>query len=237
MPDHAILTADAHRDLRVRPDRSADAGDAVMCAMVVASEFRQVQNEYPILFRRNLEHDSFAAFAMFGFEVGENLFLDDTRWAARYLPLSIAIQPFLIGRPNGGGGARQVHIDLASPRVGDRGVRVFEEDGSATSYLEAVIEKLQLLDAGYEASSDFFAALRRHELLEPLTLEVPLADGSTNSLVGFHVIDEMRLLSLDPATLVALHQAGHLMPIYMALASLANIGALVARKNQQLRHG
>ena len=73
MPNHAILTADAHRNLKVRSDRAGDAGDAVMCAMVVPDEFRQVQNEYPILFRRNLEQDSFAAFAMFGFENGENL--------------------------------------------------------------------------------------------------------------------------------------------------------------------
>ncbi|MCC2977439.1 SapC family protein [Sphingomonas sp. PL-96] len=238
MPDHAILTADAHRDLRVRPGRSAAAGDAVMCAIVVPDEFRQVQNEYPILFRRNLEHDSFAAFAMFGFENGENLFLDGDRWAARTLPLSVAIQPFLVGRPEGAESAtRQVHIDLASPRLGNEGVRLFEEDGQPTPYLETVIEKLGALDAGYQASADFFAALRRYELLEPFALEVPLVDGSVHRMIGFHVIDEARLRALDQVALADLHQAGHLMPIFMALASLANIGALVARKNQRLRHG
>lgn len=238
MPIHAILTADAHRNLKVRSDRAGDAGDAVMCAMVVPDEFRQVQNEYPILFRRNLEQDSFAAFAMFGFEDGENLFLDDRRWAARYLPLSIAIQPFLIGRPAGiDAPERQVHIDLDSPRLGSDGVRIFEEDGSPTPYLEAVIEKLRVLDAGYAASAGFFAALRRYDLLEPLSLEVPLPDGTIHRLVGFHVIDEARLRALDPAEIAELHGAGHLMPLYMALASLANIGALVARKSQRLRHG
>jgi hypothetical protein len=238
MPDHAILTADAHRDLRVRPGRSAEAGDAVMCAIVVPDEFRQVQNEYPILFRRNLEQDSFAAFAMFGFENGENLFLDGDRWAARTLPLSVAIQPFLIGRPEGTESAtRQVHVDLASPRLGNEGLRLFEEDGQPTPYLQTVIEKLGALDAGYQASGDFFAALRRYELLEPFALEVPLVDGSVHRMIGFHVIDEARLRALDPVALADLHQAGHLMPIFMALASLANIGALVARKNQRLRHG
>ena len=238
MPDHAILTADAHRHLRVRTERSAASGDAVMSAMVVPDEFRQVQNEYPILFRRNLEHDRFTALAMFGFEDGENLFLDGTRWAARYLPLSIAIQPFLIGRPEGtDSGVRQVHIDLASPRLGSEGLRIFEEDGIPTPFFQTVVEKLGMLDAGYQASIDFLSALRRHDLLEPLSLEVPLADGSTHRLVGFHVIDEDRLRALDPAAVAELHQAGHLMPIFMALASLANVGALVARKNQRLRHG
>jgi len=46
-----------------------------------------------------------------------------------------------------------------------------------------------------------------------------------------------RLRALDPGALAELHAEGHLMPIFMALASLSNIGALVARKNRTLGHG
>lgn len=238
MPDHAILTAEAHRDLRVRTERGAALGDDVMCCVTVPDEFRRVQNAYPILFRLNLERDSFTALAMFGFETGENLFVQDERWDARYIPLAIDIQPFLIGRAGDGSDAGQVHIDMASPRIGQGdGVRVFDEDGRPTPYLEAITEKLGALDAGYRAAPEFFAALRRHDLLEPLTLEITLDDGSTNRLVGFHVIDEVRVRTLDPATLGDLHAHGHLLPVFMALASLSNIGALVERKNRGLRHG
>lgn len=238
MSRHAILTAEAHGELRVRRERGAELGDAVMSCVTVPSEFRQVQNEYPIVFRMNPERDSFTALAMFGFETGENLFLEGGRWDARYRPLAVEIQPFLIGMPADGAGARQVHIDLGSPRIGDgEGIRVFDEHGRPTPFLETVADNLGALDAGHQQTESFLAALRRHKLLEPMSLEVSLEDGSTNRLVGFHVIDEDCLRALDGDSLGELHSEGHLMPIFMAIASLANISALVARKNRRLHHG
>ena len=245
MSDHVILTAEAHADIRIRTERSAELGDAVMCCMTVPTEFRQVQNEYPILFRLNAERDSFTALAMFGFETGENLFLSESGWDARYRPLAMEIQPFLIGTPADEAGDKQVHLDMASPRVvaagggrgGDEGVRLFDEHGRPTPFLERVAENLGALDAGYQASGPFFAALARHRLLEPMALEVPLDDGSTNRLVGFHIIDEDRLRALDADAVAELHAEGHLMPIFMAVASLSNLTALIARKNRRVRHG
>ncbi|WP_375404157.1 SapC family protein [uncultured Sphingomonas sp.] len=241
MADHAVLTAEAHRTLRVRTDRAAELGDGVMCCLAMPAEFRDVQNEYPILFRHNSERDGFTALAMFGFETDENLFLEDDVWDARHRPLAMEIQPFLIGGADSAG-AKQVHVDMASPRIvprsgGDEGIRVFDELGRPTPYLEKIAERLGLLDDGYQGATDFFDALRRYDLLEPLTLDVTLDDGSTNRLVGYHVIDEDRLRALDAAALGDLHAGGHLMPIFMALASLANLGELIARKNRRVAHG
>jgi hypothetical protein len=114
---------------------------------------------------------------------------------------------------------------------------VFDDAGRPTRYLEAVSEQLGELDEGWQTSGDFFAALRRYELLEPLTLEITLDDGSVNRLVGFHVIDEARLSALDAVALGGLHAEGHLMPIFMAVASIGNFNALVARKNERLGDG
>ena len=238
MSEHALLDAQTHRDLRVNIDRRAELGDGIMCSIAVPHEFRQVQAEYPILFRLNLERDDFTSLAMFGFETGENLFLDEGGWDARYRPLAVDIQPFLIGTSQDGSGPKQVHIDMASPRIGrGEGMRVFDEFGLPTPYLESITEKLGALDEGYQASGAFYAALRRHDLLEPMSLEVTLDDGSTNRLVGFHVINEDRLRALDAGSLHELHSEGHLMPIFMAVASLSNLGALIARKNRRLRDG
>ena len=234
---HAILSADDHRDLRVRSERGAALGDCVMSCPTMPDEFRQVQAEYPILFRRSAERDGFTALAMFGFETGENLFLDGDRWDARYRLLAIEIQPFLIGQPPAGTTGKQVHVDLASPRLGPEGVRVFDEAGRPTPYLDSVTESLGALDQGYQSSAAFFDALQRHELLEPLTMEITLDDGSVNRLVGFHVIDEARLRDLDASALGELQRDDHLMPIFMALASLSNLNALIARKNRRSSHG
>ena len=51
------------------------------------------------------------------------------------------------------------------------------------------------------------------------------------------MIDEEKLRALEPGALAELHSAGHLMPIFMTLASLANLSALIERKNRRLGHG
>ncbi len=239
MTQHAVLDKNAHRELRIRADAGAELGDAVMATLTVPSEFRNIQGHFPILFRREIDRDDFMALALLGFENGENLFLEGDRWDARYRPLSLAIQPFLIGRPANGDGPGQVHVDLGHPRIapGGEGIRLFDVDGMATPYLEDIAERLGALDEGYRRSKAFFDALAAYDLLEPFSLEVTLDDGATNSLVGFHIIDEDRLRALDAAALGALHAEGHLMPIFMALASLSQLSALVERKNRKAGRG
>lgn len=238
MTDHQLLTPEAHADLRVHRGRGADYGDAVMSCVTVPDEFRQVQAHYPILFRRNIERDEVVAVALFGFEDGENLFLSGDRWDAGYVPLAIDIQPFLIGGAPESDAAKQVCVDLASPRIAaGEGVRVFDEFGRPSPYLETVAEQLGALDAGWQGAASFYAALRRHDLLEPLTFEITLDDGSTHRLVGFHAINEDRLRGLDAAALGDLHAEGHLMPLFMAVASIGNIAALVDRKNRRIADG
>lgn len=239
MSRHQIVDNATHRDLRVLTDHSADLGDAVMACLIVPDEFRMVQSEFPVVFRRDLETGKFSAWALFGFEEGENLFLAGDQWQARYKPLALAIQPFLIGR-GGDSAAAQVHIDMDHKRTSTaqaRGVRLFDDHGMPSPYLEEIAEKLGLLDAGYRGSADFHTALVQYDLLEPFSLEVPLADGTVHSLVGFHTIHEERLAALEAAALGELHQAGYLMPLFMALASLSQFGALVARKNRTYASG
>ncbi|KQT31751.1 multidrug transporter [Sphingomonas sp. Leaf412] len=227
---HAILNADDHRTLRIDTSRGADRGDAQMACLLTPDEFRRAQDEYAILFRQNATRDRVDAYALLGFENGENLYLAGDRWDARYVPLAMDIQPFLIGR---GGESAQVHVDMDHPRIsaGGEGVRVFDDLGRATPYFEGVVERLGRLDAGYRAAAAFVTALERYDLLEPLTLEVTLDSGATNRLVGFLSVDEERLRALDAAALGDLHRDGHLLPLFMAVASLGNIGRLVARKN------
>jgi hypothetical protein len=239
MSNHCILNPAEHGELRVHTHADAALGDGAMAALVVPGEFRKLQSEYPIVFKRDLESGQFSALALFGFENGENLYLAGGAWDARYRPLSMAIQPFLVGRSASGEGAGHVHVDMDHPRISTtgEGMRVFDETGQPTPYLEKIADMLGMLDEEYRASSDFFAALERHELLEPFTLEVPLSDGSKNTLVGFHTIAEEKLEALDGDALGDLHAGNHLLPIFMAMASLSNFSGLVARKEARLTGG
>lgn len=234
MPDHVALSPDIHRQLRISQERSEAMGDGVMCCLTFPEEFRSLQAHYPILFRLNDQRDDFTCMALFGLETGENLFLGSGRWDASYIPLAMNIQPFLVGVSEGD---RKVVLDQNSPRLTkDDGIRVFDEDGEATEYLQSVSRRLRDLDTGFRNSGKFTAALKKHNLLEPLAIDITLQDGSQNRLVGFHTIYEERLSLLSGAALAELQAQGYLLPVYMALASLSNLGQLIARKNKAGNH-
>ena len=235
MSQHQILTPEAHADLRIRAEAGSELGDGVMAALAVPAEFRRLACEFPILFRRDGASGDWGALVLFGFEPGENLYLQAPHWDAACRPLSIAVQPFLIGRSAGGDSPSQVHIDMAHPRIasGGEGVRVFEADGSPSPFLEEAIEMLGLLDDGYQASANFFAAIDRYELLEPFSMDVTLDSGAAHRLVGYNIVNEETMAALEPGILAELHAAGHLAPLYFAMASLGNLGKLVRRKNRK----
>ena len=109
-------------------------------------------------------------------------------------------------------------------------MRVFDDSGQPTPYLEQAIAMLEELDDGHRGSEAFFAALDRHDLLEPFALDIVLGEGREHRLVGYHLIDEAKLRGLEPAAVGELHAAGHLLPLFMALASLGNLGKLARRR-------
>lgn len=239
MSEHAIVNPADHGNLRVHTEAGARFGDATMACLAVPAEFRMAQAHYPIVLRRDLASGKLAALALFGFEEGENLFLVGDRWDAAYRPLAQVVQPFLIGRTADADGPGQVHIDLAHPRIstGGEGVRLFDESGRPTPYLEDIAGKLGDLDHYWRESAGFFAAIERHGLVEPFTLEVTLDDGAQHTLVGYQTINEERLAALDGEALADLHRDGHLGPLYMLVASLAQFPALLARRNARSARG
>lgn len=236
MTSHQILNPADHRELRIKAAAGVEYGDGVMSCLAVPAEFRRLAGEYPILFHFDGERQAFSALALFGFEPGENLFLDGARWDASCRPLAMAVQPFLVGRSRDNQGPSQVHVDMAHARIASdgEGMRVFDDGGQPTPFLEEVADMLGGLDQGYQASSEFFAALDRYDLLEPFSMDVTLDDGAMHRLVGYHLVNEERLNALEPAVLAELQRAGHLEAIYMTLASLGNLGKLVRRKNRRV---
>ncbi len=229
MTNTALLNNVEHGNLRVDTRRTIDLGDDVMFALTFPAEFRDLQAHYPIVFRKTPE-GSFQPIALFGFKDGQNLFLDETRWDAGYLPLSIERQPFLIGVD---GDELMVYIDLDSPRVGTGlGEAVFLEHGGTSEFLERMNSRLLALYHGLQSTPAFVTVLLEHDLLESFTLDVELDDGTRNRLAGFYAINEERLAGLDGPALSRLNQSGYLQPIYMAIASVSNFRALIERMNQ-----
>jgi len=241
MTRHVLLDNVSHKDLRILPGYAHHLGFGVGLARVFPAEFVQLQMEYPLVFMRNRESGHFEPVAIFGLTENENLYLTDSGWDARYIPLSIQRQPFLIGfRETTEGGLPQrtpvVHVDMEHPKVSlTEGEPVFLEHGGESPLLERMSSVLMAIHEGGEANLRFSRLLAGLDLVESSTMEFILDSGEKFNLSGLYVINEDRLRTLNGAALEVLHQAGHLQDIYMMLASMPNFRRLVDRKNRALR--
>jgi len=240
LSNFAMLNNVDHKDVRVITDRSVAYGDNVMFATTFPAEFRSVQACYPILFHKDARGE-FYPVALFGFQDGENLFLDASGWHARYVPAMIRRQPFLIGfgpaAAEGDGDRRRLlSLDMDSPRVSkERGEPLFEPLGGRTPFLEEMATLLERLYHGTEHGKEFVKALQEHGLIESVTFEITLQDGSKNQLLGFYAIDEEKVRALPDEVLGRFSREGFLMPLFMMLASTVNMAVLVELKNARMK--
>ena len=235
MARHVVLDNVAHKNLKIITRRAAELGDNVAAAGVFPMEFRALQAEYPIVFRKVAETGAYEPVAVFGFESGENLFLRAGGWDASYLPMSIERQPFLIGLDGENAGERMsVHIDMDSRRVSEReGEPVFLEFGGVTPYLDHIRSVLLAIHEGHGANRAFSDALIERGLIEPFALDVELKDGVRRRMEGFYGINEETLGALGGDALEALHRKGFLEAAYMTLASLSNFRKLIRWKQEE----
>lgn len=231
----ALLDNINHRHLRVRTERSAALGDARQFALALPAEFRQLQAHFPIVFQA--VDGGFQPIVLLGFEEGQNVFLTNAGWDVPVVPMAMQRDPFLIGR---NGDDLQLHVDLDSPRVvrpeeGDVGTAIFMPHGGHSEYLDEVVALLEQLHAQAQRLPAFIGALTRHQLLEPFVLDVTLSDGSEGRVSGLFTIHEERLAELPGDALEALQREGHLLPIYMQIASLSNLSDLAERQARLVR--
>ena len=234
MSRYEVLNKEKHRQLRVKTGYGEALGDAVMYVMTYPMEFRDIQNCYPILFTKDPNTGGFFAAAVLGFDADQNLFLQDDRWDATYIPALSKRQPFLIATAGEGDDKPPVvSLDLDHPRISqDEGEALFDSKGELSEFLNQKIALLDNLHRGLQHSVGFIDALLQHQLLEQITLDIAFNDGEKKSLQGFYSIAEERLYQLKGDVLESLNRAGYLQPVFMAVASLSRMRDLIERRNR-----
>lgn len=221
----ALLDNLHHADLRLDVRLRAEWGDAVSAVPTVPAEFQALQGSFPIVFKETSEGGGLQAVALLALTREHSRHVADGVWQAAHLPWSLERQPLLVGRD---GERWVVHVDLDSPRLSaERGDPLFLAHGAPSPVLERRVAVLQALHEGLQGMPAFVDALLRHDLLEPLSLDIPRPDGSLHRVGGFSVINQDRLAALPGRVVADLHDAGHLLPIHMALASMSRFRDLI----------
>ena len=236
---YVLLNNVEHQNLKVITERSARYGDDVNFVLTFPLEFRNIQACYPIFIKKDANTGQFAPVALFGFEAGENLFLSDDGWSTHYIPLRIRRHPFLIGfqqvQGEGDTSRAVVSIDINSPRVSEtEGEALFLAHGGVSDYMTSMTEMLETIRLASDMNEGFTDALVKLDLIEAVTMQVELKNGSKHELIGYYTINEEKLQQLDGEALGKLNGENYLESIYMILASMSRFRTLVEKKNERI---
>ncbi|PCK03383.1 MAG: peptidase [Alteromonadaceae bacterium] len=243
MPKFVALDSRQHRNLKIDPDKVEKQSDKERMVPVVINEFSKLIVHFPIVITKNTETRRFACVALLGFEEGENLFWESNAWNAIYTPLNIARQPLFIGTEKGKEPAVCINMESdcivnhtqVQAQTKDKGKALFDEYGNDTEFLLQFKGMLAELIEGDAHTSTLIQALLDFDLLTPIQLEITFDDQSSSQIAGLYTIDEKKLENLAEEEFAVLRRQGMLKPIYIMIASISNIYALIQKKNQRLK--
>lgn len=240
MANNVLLNNVSHQNLKVITRFGAEFGDNLSSVLVFPTEFIELQKEYPILFRRNLETQKFHTTVLLGLSQNENLYLNPNHgsgWAANYIPASVAKGPFLIGfqaQDSDNNKAPVIHIDLDHPKVSqENGYPLFLEHGGNSPYLEHIAKTLNSIHHGMALQDVMFDMFSELDLLEPIDIDIDLNNNEKLKLIGNYTINEDKLTALSGDQLEKLNKKGFLPLAYAVITSLTNIRRLTEIKNSK----
>ena len=225
-----------HAQLKIK--QAPCAADHVMFTPVYTTEMRALQSNFPLMLYKNPADGAFTPIALFGFEQGENLFVEGDRWTSQYIPMLIQRGPLMIateGETSTGEPSRVIAIDMDHPNVSEtEGEPLFLEFGGNTPYLDRLATMLEGIHQGHTLTPLFVDALYAQGLITAITLKITLNNGQDHALEGFYAIDDEKLQDLNEHAIADLHCKGHLLPAYMMVASQSQLKRLIELKNDRL---
>ena len=237
MGQHVLLNNVDHHELRLITRHGAMFGDNVNQVLVYPSEYQDIQRHYPIFFRQ-IEGGGFKSVALLGFDREENLFLEDDRWNAAYVPALLRIGPFLIGQPKAAPGEdpppdaeAMILVDTGHPRISrGEGEMLFLAHGGNSPALTQVTQVLRQVYAGAQVSDRMFAAFYEAGLLAPVEIEVKVSDQQAYILKDMFTISRDALHGLSGDNLKALNAAGFLALAFQVVSSMGNLAHMITLK-------
>jgi len=227
------ISYDEHKDLRVKPVESFDFAQGVHLASVMVHEFSRAASIYPIVFLEDKDKDEFRPVVLLGLEEGENLFVQDGKWQASYVPAILRRYPFVLANTDEEG-RFTICMDASSDCIGDvDGELMFNEDGSPTELIENVKKFLSELQQMEVFNQEFCKYFTSKNMFTPLNMQVRVNDEPKN-ISGCYVINEERLKNLSDKAFIDLRSKNYLAPVYAHLISLAQVERLLRFKDNDI---
>ncbi|WP_448248855.1 SapC family protein [Thalassotalea agariperforans] len=231
MTTNTIELLDPARHKHLKIDTSlVDVPDNQMnSATVMVGELARLMHEYPVFITKNPNTGQFLLSALLGIESGENLYIQNNVWQARYLPLDILRRPFqamLAEEGNFSGG--RIALDVASPMVQEnKGEPLFDSLGQPSPYLERIQQTFGQLMGNMEKTNEVLNQLYKFELLESISLKLDLGGDEPVSMKGLYAINREKLAQLQGEDLETCHREGLLEVCHLIINSGVHVEKLI----------
>ena len=236
MSQVVLLNNIDHHDLRLNRSRGASNGETINQVRVFPTEFKALQREYPIFFRRD-DDGAYQAVAILGLDRDENLYLendgDRVVWDACYIPAVLDRGPFSIGLgQQSDGQGYMIMVDLDHPWISrTEGEPLFLTHGGNSRDLDTAAATLRTLHQGVESERAMFAAYEQAGLLAYLDVNIRLDESTEYKLPGLYTLRPDVLRDLDGDIVQTLNRNGFLELAFYVMASHDNLKRLVDKKN------
>lgn len=227
-----LLDAVKHKDLKIDTLHVDTPHNHINAANVSVTELAMLIQEYPIFITKNPNSGQFMFSAILGIKAGENLFIQDNKWNAKFLPIDILRRPFMaMLQKDGDLSGGRIALDTANPVVQtEKGERLFNEDGKPSPYLERIQQIFSQLMGSAEVTANILNTMYQHNLLESISLNLNLGEGKSESMNGLYSINKETLASLTGEALEQCHKQGVLEVCHLVLNSAVHLDKLIQWK-------
>lgn len=204
---------------------------------VAAAEFGDVCREFPIVFVKAGQDsdgkEEVAPIAVLGLKQGENLYVEDTRWRAHYIPAVLRLYPFCMARVDAERFA--VCLDMAHSGLGPtEGQPLFSSDGKPTEFLANIQKQLETLEAETQRTRLVGRRLLELGVLRDMRFDATLPDGRQHTVDGFLTVDDQKMTALPDSVVGELHRSGILGLVHLHWVSMGNMRRLLEWHVQRL---
>lgn len=225
------ITKEAHLKIKIKPIDNFDFVADTHITSIMVHEFSRASSTYPIVFLEDKEQDQFRPVVLVGLEEGENLFVQDDRWNASYVPAIVRRYPFALAETNEEG-KYTVCIDDKSGFVNEEeGQALFTDEGEPGEVMERVKQYLTELQQMEKFTNEFCDYMRANNMFTPLNMKIRVGNEVKN-INGAYVINEERFNSLSDEKFLELRERKYISVIYAHLSSLAQIERLIGFKDK-----
>ena len=232
-PKWELLESAKHRNLQVNVSNYNTSENNKNTAHVSVGELSALIHEYPVFIAKDPESGQWQLLALFGLVRGENLFLDDTKWRATYLPMDVQRRPFRLLLPEGemlqNG---HVAIDINSEQICSHGGQgIFDEQGRETEFLQKIKQMFSTIMGATKQTQDILKVAEKNGLIKPFDMKIDVDNKEPILLNGLYSFDRTAVTELKGEALQECHDSGVLQICHLIISSTFHMNKLIRWHN------